>query len=162
MPSMRFRSEIVSFAVCGRGLDTDSHPCDTIGPHAAWAGQLFIWQASAPCCRWHLRLLDQTADNHLSGRARLISCVIKRILVLPCAPRDRFQDIWAHPRRSPWYHQCIFAVFFFGGVQLLAMGVLGEYIGRIYREVKRRPPFMVKSITSQDSIPSHRATNLSK
>ena len=32
---------------------------------------LFIWQASAPCCRWHLRLLNQTADNHLSGRAHL-------------------------------------------------------------------------------------------
>ncbi len=71
--------------------------------------------------------------------------------------------IFGHtPEEVPGITSVILAVFFFGGVQLLAMGVLGEYIGRIYREVKRRPPFMVKSITSQDSIPSHRATNLSK
>jgi len=66
------------------------------------------------------------------------------------------------PEEVPGITSVILAVFFFGGVQLLAMGVLGEYIGRIYREVKRRPPFMIKSINSQDSIPSYRATNVSE
>ena len=62
--------------------------------------------------------------------------------------------IFGHtPEEVPGITSVILAVFFFGGVQLLAMGVLGEYIGRIYREVKRRPPFMVKSITSQDPYP---------
>ena len=37
----------------------------------------------------------------------------------------------------------LLAVTFFAGVQLLCLGLMGEYIGRIYDEVKRRPMFIV-------------------
>lgn len=38
----------------------------------------------------------------------------------------------------------ISVVIFFGGIQLLSLGVLGQYIGRIYREVKRRPLYILE------------------
>jgi dolichol-phosphate mannosyltransferase len=36
-------------------------------------------------------------------------------------------------------------VIFFGGIQLLSLGILGQYVGRIYREVKRRPLYILES-----------------
>ena len=38
----------------------------------------------------------------------------------------------------------LIAVFFIGGVQMLLLGLLGEYVGRIYGETKRRPLYFVK------------------
>lgn len=40
----------------------------------------------------------------------------------------------------------ILAVLFIGAIQLLGISVLGQYIGKIFEEVKKRPPYIVKSI----------------
>ena len=45
----------------------------------------------------------------------------------------------------PGYASIMVSVLFFGGIQLFFLGLLGEYIGRIYKEVKNRPLYVVAS-----------------
>ena len=44
----------------------------------------------------------------------------------------------------PGYASMLVAVLFLGGLNLFAIGFVGEYIGRIYQEVKSRPIYLVK------------------
>ena len=46
----------------------------------------------------------------------------------------------------PGYASLIVAVLFLGGIQLIGIGVLGEYIGRIYVDVKRRPHYFIRRV----------------
>ena len=53
----------------------------------------------------------------------------------------------------PGYASIIVSVMFLGGIQLLSLGVLGEYIGRIFGEVKRRPLYLVAERVGEPSQP---------
>lgn len=44
----------------------------------------------------------------------------------------------------PGFPTLIVAIMFFGGVQLLSIGILGEYIARIFTEVKQRPKYLLR------------------
>lgn len=51
---------------------------------------------------------------------------------------------------TPGLSTTVLVVTFFSGVQLLCLGLMGEYIGRIYDEVKRRPMFIVDRVIEKN------------
>ncbi|CAN1534107.1 WcaA Glycosyltransferases involved in cell wall biogenesis [Burkholderiaceae bacterium] len=55
----------------------------------------------------------------------------------------------------PGYPSLFVAVLFLGSIQLIGIGVLGEYIGRTYMEAKRRPTYLIRKTYQKESIPEH-------
>jgi dolichol-phosphate mannosyltransferase len=49
-----------------------------------------------------------------------------------------------NPRNARGWTSLVFVVLFSSGVQLISLGILGEYVGRLFEEVKRRPVWLVR------------------
>ena len=52
-------------------------------------------------------------------------------------------DVFLHGTDVPGYASIMVVMLFFGGLNLVTLGILGEYIGRIFTEVKGRPLYVL-------------------
>ena len=54
---------------------------------------------------------------------------------------------------TPGVPTIVVLISFYSGIQLIGMGILGEYIGRIYNEVKQRPKYILdKKINFENDL----------
>lgn len=54
-----------------------------------------------------------------------------------------FVSIFLNGIDVPGYFTTISSVLFLGGIQLVSLGIIGEYVGRIYNETKKRPHYLI-------------------
>ncbi len=57
---------------------------------------------------------------------------------------------WAKGNNVPGYTTTMIVSLLIGGITLLSLGILGEYVGKIYMETKHRPRYIIDSIVWQD------------
>lgn len=85
-----------------------------------------------------------TAPLRISAILGLIASAVGLLYMIYTIVRTIF---WGDPVQG--YPTLICAILFFSGLQLLALGVIGEYIGRIFNETKQRPPYIVESYNEE-------------
>jgi glycosyltransferase involved in cell wall biosynthesis len=59
---------------------------------------------------------------------------------------------WWHGIPVPGYPTIVVSIMFFSGVQLLSLGIIGAYLGRVFEEVKRRPNFVVSDSVDRSRL----------
>lgn len=60
-------------------------------------------------------------------------------------------EFWGYsPSETPGIVSLGVGVFFLGGLILIILGLIGEYIGRMYIEVKQRPPYIIEEVLSKE------------
>ena len=60
----------------------------------------------------------------------------------------------------PGYASLLVAVLFMGSLQLISIGILGEYLGRVYLETKRRPKYVRSAALAVRSLQPHRTARI--
>ena len=75
--------------------------------------------------------------------AEILLC--QSVIVIKKTSNVLFKKFFGYPLPSG-FTALIFAISLFSGVQLISLGILGEYISRIYLQVKNRPLYLVKKI----------------
>jgi polyisoprenyl-phosphate glycosyltransferase len=63
---------------------------------------------------------------------------------------------WISGNVVPGWTSVMVAVLTVGGIQLVVLGIIGEYLGRLYLEAKRRPLFIIEEVRTRDAIAAPR------
>ncbi|MFE6155845.1 glycosyltransferase [Streptomyces sp. NPDC057889] len=111
---------------------------------------------AAGCSKWGgRRLLNYGIDGLISFNNRPLRLVIYAGLTL-CVAAFAYAlwiitDVALNGVELPGFATLITVVLALGGIQLATLGIIGEYVGRIYSETKRRPHYVVRE-TERDRL----------
>jgi glycosyltransferase involved in cell wall biosynthesis len=108
-----------------------------------------------------LRLLKLASDGIFAFsivplRAAAILGVIATGLSVLYAIYSLYAKFWLHSPQG--FTALILAITFLSGVNLFFLGIIGEYIGRVYEEAKGRPHYVVSKVVRQRSVGGRLAT----
>lgn len=59
-----------------------------------------------------------------------------------------FSFLGVMPSETKGFYTTILIVLFFGGINLTSLGIIGEYVGRLYKEAKERPKYIIQDKTN--------------
>ncbi|WP_413753593.1 glycosyltransferase [Streptomyces sp. R-74717] len=115
-------------------------------------------QRAAGSSKWGSRhLLNYGIDGLISFNSRPLRLAIHVGLALALAALGYalwiIADVVLHGVAVPGYTTLLTAVVALGGIQLATLGIIGEYVGRIYSESKRRPHYVVRETNESPNIP---------
>ncbi|QCI10806.1 glycosyltransferase family 2 protein [Pseudomonas putida] len=99
---------------------------------------------------WNLALDGITSFSTLPLRLWSYVGAVVSLCALAVAAY-RIIDQLLHGSDAPGYPSLIVTMLFLGGVQLIGIGILGEYIGRIYQETKHRPRYVVREVIGRSA-----------
>ncbi|MFC0224301.1 glycosyltransferase family 2 protein [Nocardioides zeicaulis] len=140
----------------------------TLGETNRFSKGLFAWigfptavvdyenvSREAGATKWSIRnLFNYGIDGVVSFNYRPLRMsiwfgILATVVAVAYALWVVLEAVW-HGNSVPGYVTTICAVTAFGGVQLIVLGVIGEYLGRIYAETKQRPLFLLKESSESD------------
>lgn len=98
--------------------------------------------------KWGFKsLLNYAIDGLISFNSKPLRLLIYIGLLITCLNLlyigGSFLNILLFGIDMPGYFTLISSILLLGGIQLISLGVIGEYVGRIFYEVKRRPNFVI-------------------
>lgn len=90
----------------------------------------FAWDGITSFSTFPLRLI-----SILGGLIFILSIIVGLFLFYLKIFKDGLVPGWA---------STVIPIYFIGGIQLLSIGIIGEYVGKIYKETKRRPKYIIE------------------
>jgi glycosyltransferase involved in cell wall biosynthesis len=85
---------------------------------------------------------------------RIVSLIGISIFIISCFLAFYSIISYLYLGTVPGWTSIALPVYFLGGIQILCIGIIGEYLGKVYQEVKSRPRFIIESVISRQNKPS--------